>query len=91
MKNDIITFEDPRIEKRVRAALRQAKGDLLVADVATIKKLDLTYLGIVDPSGLAALTGLQTLWLDGNQIVDPSGLAALKLTRIYGVPRVGRR
>jgi Leucine-rich repeat (LRR) protein len=39
----------------------------------------------VDPSGLSALTNLQTLWLDGNQIVDPSGLSALTNLQTLGL------
>ncbi|TNE38285.1 MAG: leucine-rich repeat domain-containing protein, partial [Sphingomonadales bacterium] len=42
-------------------------------ELAKVKTLSLSDNQIVDPSGLAALTGLKWLYLRGNQIVDPSG------------------
>ena len=55
--NDVITFPDRNLEAAIRRQLRKPKGDLLLSDFEGIRTLYLDGDQIVDPSGLAALTG----------------------------------
>ena len=57
------------------------RGETIPDDwMVKLAKVERLYLGgnqIVDPSAIAALTGLEMLDLSDNRIVDPSFLAAL--------------
>ena len=65
------------IDTAVRALLGIPSGELLLADVESIREIKLSCQSLTDISELSALSGLITLDLHNNQISDLGPLASL--------------
>ncbi len=71
------------LESAVREAVGKPTGDVLPADAARVRELELIGMGLTDASPLRAFTGLTTLSLRGNQISDLRPLSsAAELERL---------
>jgi len=88
----VVTFADPVLESRVRAAMGRPEGDITVAEAEVVTEM---YLGIewqmdvseetqiTDLGGLEYFKNLQSLNLSSNAVTDISPLAGLtKLTSL---------
>ena len=88
----VVTFADPVLEARVRAAMGRPEGDITIAEAEAVTEM---YLGlewqmdiseetqITDLGGLEYFKNLQSLNLSSNAVTDISPLAGLiKLTSL---------
>jgi len=90
----IIVFTDAALEAKVRKAMSKPEGDITLAEVEAVTKLDLSNEsfddmnshngGIRDISDLEYFTGLKDLNLSYNDISDFSPLAELKSIETLG-------
>ena len=78
---DLNPFRDPALRAAVEEALGKAPGAPITREeLASLTELTARFAGIVDLGGLELATGLERLWLRGNEIVDLSPLS--ELTRL---------
>ena len=76
-------IKDTKLKAAVRKALGKPKGAITSRDLASLKKLEASFLGITDISGLEHATNLTSLNLSHNPISDITPLAGLtKLKRL---------
>lgn len=81
-------IKDTKLEAAVRKALGKPCGVITPSDLASLKKLEASFLGITDISGLEHATNLTHLNLSNNPIADItplSGLIQLKRLLLYKV------
>ncbi|MBC8324458.1 MAG: leucine-rich repeat domain-containing protein [Verrucomicrobia subdivision 3 bacterium] len=79
---------DSKLEAVVRKTLGKPKGAITSRDLASLKKLEASFLGISDISGLEHATNLTSLNLSHNPISDITplaGLTQLKRLLLYKV------
>lgn len=79
-------FKDPKLEAAVRKALGKPVGDITPRDLASLEKLEASFLGITDITGLEHATNLTSLNLSQNPINDVTplgGLTMLKRLLLY--------
>ena len=79
-------FKDPKLEAAVRKALGKPVGDITPRDLASLEKLEASFLGITDITGLEHATNLTSLNLSHNPINDVTplgGLTMLKRLLLY--------
>lgn len=89
--DEVIEFEDNKLEQAIREAIEKMEGDLLIDDVINLKELNASGRGIVSLEGIEYLQNLTNLnlgydgaTLDRNFIEDLSPLANLsKLKELY--------
>jgi hypothetical protein len=75
--------KDSKLEAVVRKALGKPEGAITLRDLASLKKLEASFLGITNLSGLEHATNLTSLNLSHNPISDITPLAGLtKLKRL---------
>lgn len=82
----IVTFSDKKLERRVRYKINKLTGDLYKSDVEKITSLVVPDEQI-DISGIENLSNLKELYLTGNKISDISklkGLTNLQLLCLTG-------
>ena len=72
-----IAFEDADLEAAVRSAIAKPEAALFPADVASLRELVASGLGISDLAGIEHLSSLQRLDLRSNELVDLAALGAL--------------
>ena len=76
-------FKDPKLEAAVRKALDKPVGTITPRDLASLEKLEASFLGITDITGLEHATNLTSLNISHNPISDITPLAGLtKLKRL---------
>ncbi|HSV91645.1 MAG TPA: leucine-rich repeat domain-containing protein, partial [Desulfobacterales bacterium] len=73
----VVFFPDANLEREVREALRKPTGDITVADMATLTRLEQLSAGISDLTGLQHAVNLSRLQLTASQVSDLSPLAGL--------------
>lgn len=74
-------FNDAKLEAAVRKALGKSNGVITRADLARLEKLEASFLGITDITGLQHAVNLKTLDLSHNPISDITPLAGLTQLR----------
>ncbi|MFZ5351969.1 MAG: leucine-rich repeat domain-containing protein [Bacillota bacterium] len=72
-----VTFEDENLEAAVRSAINKYQGDILVSEVQDVLSLDGTAMNIQSLEGIQYMTGLEYLYLAGNNISDITPLKDL--------------
>lgn len=89
-KSEVIVFNDPVLEEKIRAAMEKPEGDITVGEAETVKKIDGDIewqspeeMMIKDISVLKYFTNLEELELQFHAITDISPLA--KLTKMKGL------
>lgn len=83
----IVTFSDKKLERRVRYKINKSTGDLYKSDVEKITSLVVPDKQIEDISGIENLSNLKELYLTGTNISDISklkGLTNLQLLCLTG-------
>jgi hypothetical protein len=70
-------IKDSKLEAALRKALGKPQGVITASDLASLKKLKASFLGITDISGLEHATNLTHLDLSHNPISDITPLAGL--------------
>ncbi|MFT3942414.1 MAG: leucine-rich repeat domain-containing protein [Ancrocorticia sp.] len=75
--DEIVKFEDPALEKCVRAEAWSSSKNVTIADMASLYELECRFKEITDIAPLQHATNLTKLFLDGNEITDISALAGL--------------
>ena len=76
-------FKDAKLEAAVRKALDKPVGVITASDLASLEKLEASFLGITDITGLEHATNLTSLNISHNPISDITPLAGLtKLKRL---------
>ncbi len=76
-------FKDAKLEAAVRKALDKPVGVLAANDLVSMEKLEVSFLGITDITGLEHATNLTSLNISHNPISDITPLAGLtKLKRL---------
>jgi len=76
-------FKDAKLEAAVRKALDKPVGVIAASDLASLEKLEASFLGITDITGLEHATNLTSLNISHNPISDITPLAGLtKLKRL---------
>ncbi len=73
----IVTFSDKKLERRVRYKINKPTGDLYESDVEKITSLDVPDKQIEDISGIETLSNLKELYLTGTNVSDISKLKGL--------------
>ncbi|NOW03828.1 leucine-rich repeat protein [Clostridium beijerinckii] len=73
----IVTFLDKKLERRVRYKINKPTGDLYKSDVEKITSLDVPDKQIEDISGIETLSNLKELYLTGTNVSDISKLKGL--------------
>ena len=88
---EVVVFNDPVLEERIRAALNKPQGDITVAEAEAVKELDLENKDnkpdwtISDISALASFKNLKNLTISLNNIKDLSPLAGMNLEVFYSM------
>ena len=76
-------FKDAKLEAAIRKALDKPAGVIAASDLASLEKLEASFLGITDITGLEHATNLTSLNISHNPISDITSLAGLtKLKRL---------
>ena len=81
-------FKDAKLEAAIRKALDKPAGVIAASDLASLEKLEASFLGITDITGLEHATNLTSLNLSHNPIsnITPlGGLTKLKRLLLYKV------
>ena len=85
-------FDDPVLEKGIRAALNKPTGDITFAEAATLKELELSIdfespeeMMIKDLSGLEHFVNLEMLGMQFHAITDIRPLAGLAHLKSLGL------
>ncbi|WP_017209355.1 leucine-rich repeat protein [Clostridium beijerinckii] len=73
----IVTFSDKKLERRVRYKINKPTGDLYKSDVEKITSLVVPDKQIEDISGIENLSNLKELYLTGTNVSDISKLKGL--------------
>lgn len=83
-KSEVIVFNDPVLEEKIRAAMDKPEGDITVGEAETVKKIDGDIewqspeeMMIKDISALKYFTNLEELELQFHAITDISPLAGM--------------
>ncbi|UYZ37438.1 leucine-rich repeat protein [Clostridium beijerinckii] len=74
---EMVTFSDKKLERRVRYKINKPTGDLYKSDVEKITSLDVPDKQIEDISGIENLSNLKELYLTGTNVRDISALKEL--------------
>ncbi|NRT34765.1 Leucine-rich repeat (LRR) protein [Clostridium beijerinckii] len=74
---EMVTFSDKKLERRVRYKINKPTGDLYKSDVEKITSLDVPDKQIEDISGIENLSNLKELYLTGTNVSDISKLKGL--------------
>ncbi|MCE5253514.1 MAG: hypothetical protein LLG45_04785, partial [Actinomycetia bacterium] len=89
---DIVVFNDPVLEKGIRAALNKPTGDITFAEATTLKELELSIefespeeMRIKDLSGLEHFVNLEQLGLQFHWLSDISPLSGLTHLKALGL------
>ncbi|HWR81764.1 MAG TPA: leucine-rich repeat domain-containing protein [Candidatus Deferrimicrobium sp.] len=77
LPDSVVAIPDPYLRQAVRDALQKPVGPIYRSEVLTIDTLFASEAGIVDLTGLSALTNLDFLELDYNGIVNLSAISSL--------------
>ena len=88
---ELVVFNDPVLEERVRAAMNKPEGDITIAEAELVKVLDLANKdnkpdeSIMDISALASFKNLKNLTISLNNIKDLSPLVGMNLEVFYSM------
>jgi internalin A len=88
---DVVVFNDPVLEERVRAQMNKPEGDITIAEAEAVKELDLENKDnkpdgcIKDISALASFKNLKALFISLNAIKDLSPLVGMNLEVFYSM------
>jgi internalin A len=81
---EVVVFDDPILEKRVREQMNKPDGDITVAEAEAVENLNVDNKDndpngcILDISALKHFTNLKTLYISLNNITDISVVAGMK-------------
>lgn len=79
----VLSFADANLENAIRNQIGKMEGKLYKEEVEALGGLNVSGYGIDSLEGIEALTNLQTLWIENNNITDLTPLSGLtSLTKL---------